>query len=692
MTTEVRVNGSHYATDYNGSGSGITGLTRTNIANDVPNSVVVNGPAGEFSSIGVLNVGRGGTGLSTTGISSVFVTDNLGVPSWSTALPAGVLGTISHSGLSNLSNDDHLQYAKLTGRGTGQTLIGGVNTGNNLTLQSTTDVTRGKIIINDDLAVNTIDSRTVTTLSIGTTTANRVEISSTGITTDINGPLNVESAIDTNGAAILYLGPANALSVEIADTGILTSLLGPSEFGGTLDTVGGAIFKIAPSNALSVEIGKLGAMTTIKGNATIIGTTTVGGIIDTASALQLGPVTASSVNVANSSITTNVLGKLVVKDVIDTTSGLQLGPLTATSVSLAKSGITTSVLGMLRVKDIIDTTSATILKIAPADATAVEIADTGVTTTIKGSLFVESVVDSAGILKLGGTATSVEVGKSGGVTTIKGDLNVLGTTTQINSEVVNITDNFLYLNQGHTALSTETGGLAVNYLPTATTTTATGSGFTAATTVSTVGAATFAANDIIQISGAVNVDNNGLFVVASHAASVLTISTTVYGWNQTQFTVSVDAVAVITKVNISAIRANTSGNWEVGKGNVVPLVFAAITTSPQMWTFHPVNGSFAATSLSYQTIGYFAFDLPAMSPVVSFVVTYYVDYTDRALDIQIWDGGVQLGADLAVAVSGIRSFSPTIPVVDKKIEVRIRKTAGSGTSPVVSSVQFVLNA
>jgi hypothetical protein len=52
-----------------------------------------------------------------------------------------------HSTLSNLTTgDDHTQYAKLLGRTGGQTLIGGLASGNNLTLQSTSNATKGKII------------------------------------------------------------------------------------------------------------------------------------------------------------------------------------------------------------------------------------------------------------------------------------------------------------------------------------------------------------------------------------------------------------------------------------------------------------------------------------------------------------------------------------------------------------------
>lgn len=54
----------------------------------------------------------------------------------------------AHSSLTGLTTgDDHTQYVKLAGRSGGQTLIGGTDAGNDLTLQSTSNGTKGSIII-----------------------------------------------------------------------------------------------------------------------------------------------------------------------------------------------------------------------------------------------------------------------------------------------------------------------------------------------------------------------------------------------------------------------------------------------------------------------------------------------------------------------------------------------------------------
>ena len=52
-----------------------------------------------------------------------------------------------HGLLTGLSDDDHMQYALLAGRSTGQTLIGGTASGEDLTLQSTSNATRGSIFL-----------------------------------------------------------------------------------------------------------------------------------------------------------------------------------------------------------------------------------------------------------------------------------------------------------------------------------------------------------------------------------------------------------------------------------------------------------------------------------------------------------------------------------------------------------------
>lgn len=56
---------------------------------------------------------------------------------------------ITHANLASLSADDHTQYMLLAGRSGGQTLIGGTSASNNLTLQTTSNITKGSYILSE---------------------------------------------------------------------------------------------------------------------------------------------------------------------------------------------------------------------------------------------------------------------------------------------------------------------------------------------------------------------------------------------------------------------------------------------------------------------------------------------------------------------------------------------------------------
>ena len=76
-----------------------------------------------------------------------------------------------------------------------------------------------------------------------------------------------------------------------------------------------------------------------------------------------------------------------------------------------------------------------------------------------------------------GAGDNINIGGASSTTTIGGDLVVNGTTTSTDSEVVNIADNHLYLNKDYTTAVAQSGGLVVNYLPTATVDTEAAGGF-----------------------------------------------------------------------------------------------------------------------------------------------------------------------------------------------------------------------
>lgn len=70
---------------------------------------------------------------------------------------------LDHGSIGGLSDDDHTIYALLSGRAGGQTLNGGNSSGNSLTLQSTSNATKGNILFG-----NSAYDETNNRLGIGT--------------------------------------------------------------------------------------------------------------------------------------------------------------------------------------------------------------------------------------------------------------------------------------------------------------------------------------------------------------------------------------------------------------------------------------------------------------------------------------------------------------------------------------------
>lgn len=85
-----------------------------------------------------LSITNGGTGAST----AAGARTNLGLGTLATA------SSIDHGSTTGLIDDDHTQYALLAGRTSGQTFYGGRLSGEDLTLESTSDSTKGEIILN----------------------------------------------------------------------------------------------------------------------------------------------------------------------------------------------------------------------------------------------------------------------------------------------------------------------------------------------------------------------------------------------------------------------------------------------------------------------------------------------------------------------------------------------------------------
>ena len=172
---------------------------------------------------------------------------------------------------------------------------------------------------------------------------------------------------------------------------------------------------------------------------------------------------------------------------------------------------------------------------------------------------------------------------------VEGNLIVKGDSTVLYPESVNIADNHLFINAGYEFNQAQSGGIVVNYEPTALGKYVDVGGFTAgaagisnaAVAVSSEGTS-FAAGDIIQVSGAANDLNNGLFEVYSHVSDVLTIKgiglySCSESFLQNQFVTDSTVQGLITKINVAVLQASVTGEWQYAKGSSAPLTFTALT-------------------------------------------------------------------------------------------------------------------
>jgi len=243
---------------------------------------------------------------------------------------------------------------------------------------------------------------------------------------------------------------------------------------------------------------------------------------------------------------------------------------------------------------------------------------------------------------------------------VTGDLFIQGTVTSIDSEQVNIADNYLFLNQNYTTSIAQPGGLVVNYLPTSTADTVNGA-FTAGVpavsnpTVITTGSDTFAPGDLIMISGANMEENDGLYEVEFHSGTTLHIrgvgtSPTLQDFTQTDFQADTTVAGAITKINVSVLRAGTDGAWESAIGSTNSLSFEDVRN--QTWAETLANGN--------TTDGY--------NPEISSGDALVADLTGTPIDVIQMVGGIMTfgqstgfgGIDILSGGNNARIFASTV--------------------------------
>jgi hypothetical protein len=168
------------------------------------------------------------------------------------------------------------------------------------------------------------------------------------------------------------------------------------------------------------------------------------------------------------------------------------------------------------------------------------------------------------------------------LTTMTGNLLVQGTTTTVESEIVNIADQFLYLNDGYTVNSAQEGGFVVNSLPTTNATVVDTGGFTAAVasttdqTVRVTDASVFTVGSYVQVSGANDQTNDGLYqvTVVNTATTPDTLSlagiganSPTYSFVQNDFTTDTTVAGAITEVTVGVVQVDAGGDLQYGYGD-----------------------------------------------------------------------------------------------------------------------------
>ena len=606
--------------------------------------------------------------------------------------------------------------------------------------------------------------------TIGSSSINFVRYDVTGTLSVLRGGTNVTTFGGNN--TVLYTPTADTLSsIVTANDGVLvTNSSGVPSIGSSLpSTVVGNIDHglLLPSSLLDDDhpqyallAGRTGGQNlaggsaagdnlilranstvTVIGRGTIqLGTTavpetlqvsTINGILGSV-ALTIGANTATSVDLGATAIPTNIMGKLQltpgtgVGTGVDTQIGgiLRIGESAATSIQIGGSGKPTLTMGQLQltsgtgVNAGIDTQTGGVLSVGESTATSIRL---GKDTSVVGQLKITPGIganagidiitgEPSNVLRIGETnAGSIQIGKAGILTSVLGDLYVAGTTTSINSTVVNVVDDSLYLNNGYTATSAKNGGIVVNYLPTSVVSSAVTS--YDATTAYMANTSTLAVDDLIQVSGANNPSNNGLYRVVSIVANT---SITVTGsapanvnFVQTGFTVDATGGGTIRKVGVSVIRVSTgiapdvgsAGDWEVGSGNSALNLTYKVMQAGSKWSFNLLQTGVSVSSSA--TVAYFAWDAsnvfggtaPSSGRISLWMDASGVTTAGATVTLRNVTAGVNL-ASISIAgntAAGIFSSAlSNIPSSNVSLELQVTKDS-SGNPPFLKGVFMVLS-
>jgi len=216
-------------------------------------------------------------------------------------------------------------------------------------------------------------------------------------------------------------------------------------------------------------------------------------------------------------------------------------------------------------------------------------------------------------------------------------------------DTTNIKADYITVNDEYVSTTATTPGLVVNYQATSTVDTVTGGLATAGDigvsnpTIVTDGSATFAQGDLVQLSASIL--NNGIYEVEDHTGTTLTIRgvgtvPTIELFTKDDFRTTVGN-SVLTKVNVSALRAGVNGEWEQGKGSSTPLSFNIIDVfGSEFEEFNSLAQS-STTSSSFQSK---LSATTALKPAGKYRITFNAQATnkdgDKATEVEFEVNGV----------------------------------------------------
>jgi hypothetical protein len=236
---------------------------------------------------------------------------------------------------------------------------------------------------------------------------------------------------------------------------------------------------------------------------------------------------------------------------------------------------------------------------AVADGKAVA-AQADATQALSDAAAAQATADAA-LPKAGGTIT--------GDLAVSGDLVVEGTIISKSKENVVISDSFLDLNGGNVITASATaGGLTVNVKASGAAETvnafAAGVLSTSAPTLTMSASSAFAANDIIQISGAAEAKNNGLFVVGAGGSGSTVFLKGIGGSSvsvntpfvQNQLESASGQTATATKVDLAVIAVSDGSLTKVGA--------VALVAGTWCFNYQPAatDAAFAASWIALEAV------------------------------------------------------------------------------------------